>query len=56
MVGGNNNNSFRAFDADNGEKVWEFDTQTGVVAAPITYELTGWQAIHRPQCRYQPGG
>jgi quinohemoprotein ethanol dehydrogenase len=43
--GGNNNNQFRAYDAATGEKVWEFDTQTGMVAAPITYELDGKQYI-----------
>jgi PQQ-dependent dehydrogenase (methanol/ethanol family) len=43
--GGNNNNQFRVYDAATGEKVWEFDTQTGMVAAPITYELDGKQYI-----------
>ncbi|MEY4642430.1 MAG: hypothetical protein RLZZ227_2424 [Pseudomonadota bacterium] len=43
--GGNNNNVFRAFNTETGEKVWEFDTQTGMVAAPITYELDGKQYI-----------
>jgi quinohemoprotein ethanol dehydrogenase len=43
--GGNNNNVFRAYNTETGEKVWEFDTQTGVVAAPITFELEGKQYI-----------
>lgn len=43
--GGNNNNVFRAFDVATGEKLWEFNTQTGMVAAPITYELDGKQYI-----------
>lgn len=43
--GGNNNNVFRAYNTETGEKVWEFDTQTGVVAAPITFELDGKQYI-----------
>jgi quinohemoprotein ethanol dehydrogenase len=43
--GGNNNNVFRAFNTETGEKVWEFNTQTGVVAAPITFELDGKQYI-----------
>jgi len=43
--GGNNTNEFRAYDAVSGEKVWSFDTQTGVVAAPITYELDGKQYV-----------
>jgi PQQ-dependent dehydrogenase, methanol/ethanol family len=43
--GGNNTNEFRAYDTRTGEKLWSFDTQTGVVAAPITYELDGKQYI-----------
>lgn len=43
--GGNNTNEFRAYDAVTGEKLWRFDTQTGVVAAPITYELDGKQYV-----------
>jgi PQQ-dependent dehydrogenase (methanol/ethanol family) len=43
--GGNNNNEFRAFDTVTGEKIWSFDTQTGMVAAPITFELDGKQYI-----------
>jgi PQQ-dependent dehydrogenase (methanol/ethanol family) len=43
--GGNNNNVFRAYNTETGEKVWEFNTQTGVVAAPITFELDGKQYI-----------
>lgn len=43
--GGNNTNEFRAYHAVTGEKVWSFDTQTGVVAAPISYELDGKQYV-----------
>jgi len=43
--GGNNTNEFRAYDTRTGEKLWSFDTQTGVVAAPITYELDGKQYV-----------
>ncbi len=43
--GGNNTNEFRAYDTVTGEKLWSFDTQTGMVAAPITYELDGKQYI-----------
>lgn len=43
--GGNNTNEFRAYDAASGEKVFSFNTQTGVVAAPITYELDGKQYL-----------
>lgn len=34
-----------AYSADNGEKLWEFPTQTGVVAPPIAYEIDGEQYI-----------
>jgi quinohemoprotein ethanol dehydrogenase len=43
--GGNNTNEFRAFDAKTGEKVWSMNPYTGVVAAPITYELDGKQYV-----------
>jgi quinohemoprotein ethanol dehydrogenase len=36
---------FAAFNANTGESVWKFFTQTGVMAAPITYELDGQQYI-----------
>jgi PQQ-dependent dehydrogenase (methanol/ethanol family) len=34
---------FVAYSADKGEQLWEFPAQTGIVAAPITYELDGEQ-------------
>jgi PQQ-dependent dehydrogenase (methanol/ethanol family) len=34
-----------AYRADNGEALWDFATQTGVVAPPVTYELDGEQYI-----------
>jgi PQQ-dependent dehydrogenase (methanol/ethanol family) len=34
-----------AYRADSGEKLWEFPTQTGVVAPPITYEIDGEQYV-----------
>jgi quinohemoprotein ethanol dehydrogenase len=43
--GGNNTNEFRAYDTVTGEKLWSFDTQTGMVAAPITFEMDGKQYI-----------
>ena len=43
--GGNNTNEFRAYDTVTGEKLWSFDTQTGMVAAPITFELDGKQYV-----------
>ena len=36
---------FAAYDAVSGDKKWSFFTQTGVVAAPITYELDGEQYV-----------
>ncbi len=36
---------FAAYDAKNGERLWRHFTQTGIVAAPITYELDGEQYI-----------
>ncbi|MFT5839610.1 MAG: quinohemoprotein ethanol dehydrogenase [Flavobacteriales bacterium] len=36
---------FAAYDALTGKQKWRFYTQTGVVAAPITYELDGEQFI-----------
>jgi quinohemoprotein ethanol dehydrogenase len=43
--GGNNTNEFRAYDTVSGKKLWSFDTQTGMVAAPITFEMDGKQYI-----------
>jgi quinohemoprotein ethanol dehydrogenase len=37
--------NFVAYRADNGEKLWDFATQTGVVAAPVTYEVDGEQYV-----------
>ena len=36
---------FKAFNASDGAELWSFPTQTGVVAAPITYEIDGEQYI-----------
>jgi quinohemoprotein ethanol dehydrogenase len=36
---------FEAYTADKGEKRWSFDAQTGVIAAPMTYELDGEQYV-----------
>jgi len=36
---------FVAYDARNGKKLWEKPTGTGVVAAPITYEVDGRQYV-----------
>jgi PQQ-dependent dehydrogenase (methanol/ethanol family) len=36
---------FSAYSADKGEQLWSFNTRTGVVAAPITYEIDGIQYV-----------
>ncbi|MEP3421261.1 MAG: PQQ-dependent dehydrogenase, methanol/ethanol family [Erythrobacter sp.] len=36
---------FNAYDASNGEKLWSFAAQTGVVAPPITYTVNGEQYV-----------
>ncbi len=36
---------FAAYDAMSGERLWKFFSQTGIVAAPITYELDGEQYV-----------
>jgi quinohemoprotein ethanol dehydrogenase len=42
---GGSGNEIRAYDARTGEKLWSFDTQTGSVAPPISFELDGQQYI-----------
>ncbi len=51
---GNATGSFAAYASDTGKQLWSFPTQTGVVAAPITYKigndqyvavLAGWGGI-----------
>lgn len=36
---------FRALNATNGEELWRYSTQGGIMAAPITYELDGEQYV-----------
>jgi alcohol dehydrogenase (cytochrome c)/quinohemoprotein ethanol dehydrogenase len=50
------NPELRAFDAKTGEKLWSFGTQTGIVAAPITYELDGQQYVAVSVGGAVPGG
>jgi alcohol dehydrogenase (cytochrome c)/quinohemoprotein ethanol dehydrogenase len=42
---GNRNQEFAAYNARTGEKVWSTDVQTGIVAAPMTFEMDGEQYI-----------
>ena len=36
---------FEAYRADNGQKVWSFPAQTGVMAGPVTYTVNGEQYV-----------
>jgi len=36
---------FAAYDANTGERMWQFDAQTGIMAAPISYSVAGKQHI-----------
>ncbi len=42
---GTGDTEFAAFDARNGAKLWNWDAQTGIVAAPISYEMNGEQYV-----------
>ena len=42
---GNADGDFVAYSADKGSKLWSFPTQTGVVAAPMTYMIDGEQYV-----------
>lgn len=45
FMGNSNGNQLFAYNAENGEQLWSFDTQSAVYAAPITFELDGEQYI-----------
>jgi quinohemoprotein ethanol dehydrogenase len=36
---------FRAYDAENGHKLWEYDLKAGVIAPPVTYLVDGIQYV-----------
>ena len=36
---------FRAYDADTGEKLWEFQTGSGIIGQPVTWEEDGRQYV-----------
>jgi PQQ-dependent dehydrogenase (methanol/ethanol family) len=42
---GNSVGEFAAYRADNGEKLWGFGAQTGIVASPVTYLVDGEQYV-----------
>jgi alcohol dehydrogenase (cytochrome c) len=43
--GGTNDRYFRAFDAKTGEKLWQFRTNSGVTAVPMSYMVDGVQYV-----------
>jgi alcohol dehydrogenase (cytochrome c) len=45
FVGGTNDRMFRAFDAKTGNVVWQQKLNSGVVGAPISYEVDGTQYV-----------
>lgn len=47
---------FVAYRADNGERLWSFDVQTGVSAGPISYQLDGVQYVAQVVGGSQRGG
>ncbi|MEZ5681400.1 MAG: PQQ-dependent dehydrogenase, methanol/ethanol family [Erythrobacter sp.] len=42
---GTSTGEFRAYTADTGKQLWSFETQTGVLAAPMTYSIDGEQYV-----------
>jgi quinohemoprotein ethanol dehydrogenase len=42
---GLNTGDFGAYDGDNGEKLWSFDAQNGILSAPISYSVGGRQYV-----------
>jgi PQQ-dependent dehydrogenase (methanol/ethanol family) len=42
---GNSDGEFVAYRADDGQRVWSADAQTGIVAAPISYSIDGEQYV-----------
>jgi glucose dehydrogenase len=45
VVQGTGNGFFTAYDATSGDKLWEVESQTGIVAGPITYQVDGTQYL-----------
>jgi quinohemoprotein ethanol dehydrogenase len=42
---GTNTGKFRAYAADTGKRLWEFDAKHGIIAPPITYSVKGRQYV-----------
>jgi len=45
FVGGTNDRKFRALDGKTGQVLWEFITNSGIIAPPVSYTLDGKQYI-----------
>jgi len=45
FVGGTNDRFFRAYDANSGDKLWEFRTSSGIIAPPSSFSVDGKQYI-----------
>jgi alcohol dehydrogenase (cytochrome c) len=45
FAGGTNDRKFRAYDAKTGEELWQFTTNSGVIAPPSTFAVNGTQYI-----------
>ncbi|MEM7190049.1 MAG: PQQ-dependent dehydrogenase, methanol/ethanol family [Pseudomonadota bacterium] len=45
FTGGTNDRMFRAFDATNGDMLWEYPTNSGITAVPMSFEVDGVQYI-----------
>jgi alcohol dehydrogenase (cytochrome c) len=43
--GGTNDRQFRAYDANTGEELWHFKTNSGIIAPPSTFEVGGVQYV-----------
>jgi alcohol dehydrogenase (cytochrome c) len=45
FTGGTNDRKFHAFDAATGKLLWEFPTNSGILAPPVSYSIDGKQYI-----------
>jgi alcohol dehydrogenase (cytochrome c) len=45
FTGGTNDRLFHAFDAESGKLLWEFPTNSGILAPPVSFTVDGRQYI-----------
>ena len=45
FAGGTNDRNFRAFDAGTGKVLWQFTTNSGIVAPPMSFAVDGTQYV-----------